>query len=114
MGPRVRARSRQGRCFELAGKGQQRDPSWILVHGTIYGWIAHAWLEKDGTAYDAVIDRFVPVPQYEREFDAIAERRYGPREAAEAMLSGPQGRHTWGPWHESAGNVQGLLVGREK
>lgn len=100
-GPRVRARDRTHRCYELAGKGQQRDPSWTLVHGTIRGWIGHAWLEKDGAVYDAVLDRFMSVEQYVEEFGAKVERRYSRKEAAHEILSAQ--RLTWGPWHATKG-----------
>jgi hypothetical protein len=57
------------------------------VHGVIEGFIAHAWLEKDGTVYDAVLDRFMPGAQYAEEFGAVAERRYSLLEAAHAMYA---------------------------
>lgn len=95
-GPRLpRIRKRAHRCYELAGRGQQRDPSWTLVHGTLESCIGHAWLEKEGTVYD----RFMPIAQYIEEYAALAERRYSAKEAAEAMLSAK--RATWGPWHKT-------------
>ncbi len=57
--PLLREHHRKGRCFELAGKGLLRDPTWTLVHGWVSAGIprlltAHAWLQKEGYVYDPV------------------------------------------------------------
>jgi hypothetical protein len=59
------------------------------------GWIAHAWLERDGMVYDAVVDRFMDAQEYTRTHGAVCERRYSLREAAENAAS----KGNWGPWH---------------
>lgn len=97
-GPRVRARNRKGRCFELAGKGQWRDPSWTLVHGSIFGWIAHAWLVKDGMVYDAVGDQFMSERDYQEQYQSVIERSYQWKEAAMFLADSPH----WGPWHKTS------------
>lgn len=91
--PRVRARIRDKRCYELAARGQMRAPAWTLVHGRVtFGIgdevsaeIPHAWLEHNGTVYDAVQDRFFSIEEYERQHNARAKYRYTPEEAASLM-----------------------------
>ncbi len=109
--PRVPARKRTGRCFELSGRGQMHDPSWTLIHGHVafqpgFGevLIAHAWLEKRGTVYDATLDRAFTAEQYASEYFAIADKRYSYAQAAKQAL---RTRH-WGPWHK----CQEILVAR--
>jgi hypothetical protein len=104
-GPRIRARTRARRCYELAARGLLQDPSWRLVHGTNLGMAGHAWLTKDGIVYDAVRDQYMAADVYAQKRGAVAERHYGPNEAAEQVcLAGH-----WGPWHETAGAVQGVI-----
>jgi hypothetical protein len=91
---RVRARVRQGRCYELAGKGQQRDPSWTLVHGTWYGGLGHAWLERDGIVYGVVLDREMPTVEYTNLVSSTGHFRYTVIEAAQHMSS----LGHYGPW----------------
>lgn len=119
--PRIAVRkARAGRCFELAFKGQDRAPEWLLVHGLVRSLayasslqvIAHAWLELDDKVYDPVQDRFFARAEYYAILRAVAERRYTPMEAARAALSGP-GCGTYGPWHDTAGAL-GLGPAAEK
>lgn len=104
-GPRLpRIRKRTDRSYELAAKGQQRDPSWTLVHGTLKRGIEHAWLEKDGSVYDPVADFFMASDQYVAALQAVAERRYSALEATEEMSS--RKVKTWGPWHTTKGALR--------
>lgn len=84
--PRIRARSRRGRCFELAGRGQLSNPAWKLVHGlsTVGGpvLVPHAWLELDGIVYDPVLDKAMPIDQYKTQCGALIGRRYTAKQAA--------------------------------
>lgn len=108
---RIRVRSsRSGRCFELCGRGIMNDRTWMLVHGTIHGWIAHAWLERDGVCYDAVLDSEQPQGAYYAAREAVAEARYSQREAAEKAANS----NHWGPWHNSAGTVQSGPIRRRE
>jgi hypothetical protein len=102
--PRIRARTRAHRCFELSGRGALNDPSWTLVHGSIYGPnnIAHAWLTKDGVVYDTVIDRYMTEIEYAEKFNAVSERSYELKEATPLLLK--QGH--WGPWHDTLSIVR--------
>lgn len=103
--PRVRARNRQGRCFELSLKGQLLDPSWTLVHGSIFGWIGHAWLIKDGTVYDPVLDQYLTQIENGQMREAVVERTYQLKEAAGLCASAGH----YGPWHATSATVQGRL-----
>jgi hypothetical protein len=106
-GPKVRARSRRGRCYELAFKGQIRDTSWILVHGTVrgrlrngtIGRIGHAWLVKGQEVYDPVLDASTTAEEYANKYAAVEERRYTAEEMAKLVLS----TNSRGPWHETNG-----------
>jgi len=96
----LKVRRRLGRCFELAGRGQQMvDPTWTLVHGRIAAvpglLVAHAWLEKRGVVYDPVLDRLMPARQYARDQSAVIERRYSFWQAVKASHASGH----WGPWH---------------
>lgn len=94
--PRICVADRERRCYELAGKGLFKDPSWTLVHGVAHRWnLGHAWLQKGAWIYDPVADRCLPASEYEATYEARAERRYSAKEAAELAV---RTRH-WGPWH---------------
>lgn len=70
--PRQRARSRAGRCYDLAFKMMMRPDladGWTLIHGSVrvgvpegkYVLLArggHAWLERGCLIYDPVLDIF--------------------------------------------------------
>ncbi len=71
---------------------------WALVHGLVdgapnSGRIAHAWVERDGIVYDPVLDRAMPLPDYQAQFAAVAVARYDKSSAcrmvAEHGHSGP-------------------------
>jgi len=85
--------------------GQMQDPTLTLVHGVIREWIGHAWLVKCDEVYDAVLDKFMPVEQYIAQERAVPERTYSAIEAAKIISRAS----CWGPWHETKGNVNGLL-----
>ena len=96
-------RKRQGRCYELAYKVLMDEPDvpgLLLVHGTVVEVrtrISHAWLMlPDGRAYDPVLKRYFSAREYVGRFEAIADRSYTPKEAAEAAL---HHKH-FGPWVE--------------
>jgi hypothetical protein len=95
---------RQGRCFELAWKHQNRDErfffGWTLVHGTVVSRIgdgnriAHAWLQLDDTIYDPVFDRTFDRDSYTAEYQAEPITQYTPEEAIRAALAHAH----FGPW----------------
>lgn len=104
--PRLNVRRRMGRCFELAGRGQQAvDPTWSLVHGYIAVFpdkprrnclmMAHAWLQKGHTVYDPVVDSVFSSKEYTDRFGAKPQRRYSAALAARFIHAF---KH-WGPWH---------------
>jgi hypothetical protein len=86
--------SREGRCYELAGRGVVEYRDWLLVHGTAYG-TGHAWLERESWIYDAVIDQLMTSAQYKSFARAAGARTYTAKETAELAASS---RH-WGPWY---------------
>lgn len=93
--PRIRARSaRTHRCYELAGRGQQRAPDWTLVHGLVHWGIPHAWLMRSGQVYDPVADKFFASWDYERLYVAEILRSFSHREASLMVLK----YGVWGPW----------------
>jgi len=101
VSPRLRRiRKRSGRCFELAAKGQQQDPTWTLFH-----WVIRAWLVRGDEVYDAVLDKFMSVDQYTGQERAVPERTYSLKEAARMICDAGY----WGPWHETHGNVNGMV-----
>ncbi len=96
--PRVRAKHRLGRCYELAGKGifyGGGDRGWVLVHGI--AWCGgHAWLQNGDWVYDAVKDKCFTAPQYVAEFQATPIRVYT---RDEVFARSCEYGH-WGPWHD--------------
>jgi hypothetical protein len=95
-----RIRKRDGRCYELSYAGQLQAPSWILVHGYVahaHGVeCGHAWLERDGLVYDAVLDELMPASVYKADVCATELKRYTFVKAASEML---RTGHS-GPWHD--------------
>jgi len=103
-----RFRRRGKRCYELsfrtlfdladAGKAD----GVTLVHGTVLSPvsgvpIAHAWLESEDEAYDAVTHKTMPITQYVAEHGAVAERRYSFEEVRKMVTT-----EHYGPWHGPA------------
>jgi hypothetical protein len=102
----IRARSREGRCYELSYKihwrAEEIGRDLLMVHGTDRGRngrIDHAWLldEEGGMVYDSTFDRWYPVDFYLSYFPIIEERRYTRKEAVMAMLDTG---HSC-PWHRA-------------
>lgn len=92
-----RPRRRHGRCYELAYRFQSDDPAWLLVHGTVRingSHSGHAWLERDGSVYDVVLDITARRAEYVTRFAAVTLAAYSRKEAAEHALAT---RH-FGPW----------------
>ena len=90
-------RKRDGRCYELAYKGQAKASEWILVHGYVngeFGRIGHAWLECENQIYDAVKDEEYSVEIYTKKFNAVAVLRYDRKSAA---INAVESGHS-GPW----------------
>jgi hypothetical protein len=56
--------------------------------------IGHAWLEKDGVVYCAVLDCLQPAVDFYRKYDATPVQRY---EAVAAARAASEAGH-WGPW----------------
>ena len=73
---RIRPRARVHRCFELSARIQLDDPTWTLIHGTIGGWIEHAWLRRGDVVYDAVCNESYTVEDYAKKFSAEELGRY--------------------------------------
>jgi hypothetical protein len=95
-----RVRKRIGRCYELSYAGLLQAPSWILVHGYVAHAreveCGHAWLERDGLVYDAVLDELMPASVYRAHVCATELKRYTSVEAAREML---RTGHS-GAWHD--------------
>jgi hypothetical protein len=98
---RLRPRTREGRCYELAWKyliQDERFANWILVHGQGRGpdgqRIGHAWLEFEGQSYDATLDQFFDTTVYQMKFATGIGRKFTAREAA---IIASQAGH-FGPW----------------
>jgi hypothetical protein len=87
-----------------------QDPTWTLVHGVIREWIGHAWLVRGDEVYDAVLDKFMSVEQYTDQERAVPERTYSAKEAARMICDAKY----WGPWHETHGNVNGMVRQRSR
>ena len=99
---RVNTRARWRRCYELSIKGQRKDPSWLLCHGTLlarrHAWsepehIAHAWLQRGDQVYDSFYDRVFTLAEY----PGFVERAFSPQEVA--ALTATSGH--FGPWSEA-------------
>ncbi len=105
--PRVRARKRVTRCYELAGRGLLSaggNSPWDLVHGTIQGkegLLGHAWLERDGIVYDPVADFLFAARDYRRIRRARTIRRYSAIEAIKTMAESK----LYGPWIRKPGMI---------
>lgn len=93
----------KGRCFELAAKHLQKDPTWTLVHGyaqLVEGLpllMAHAWLEKGDTVYDPTRkeeEAFMPARRYRARYRASARCRYRAKDLTKLLLT----HKHWGPW----------------
>lgn len=91
-----------GRCFELSLEYQAKNPEYILVHGIItnlfppYQSIYHAWCEKDGMIYDAVMENEYPEIVYNALFKAKAVHKYNIDSAILKTLI----NKTYGFWDE--------------
>ena len=101
---RVTVRTRQTRCYELAGRGMLDAPDdclWILVHGRVntmngQSRIGHAWHEhpESGLVYDPVFNTTTPKAEYYEGLRAEVVAVFTRAQALEQMvLTGH-----WGPW----------------
>lgn len=105
-------RKRLGRCYELCGMAALERPDWTLVHGFVdigkAVGMGHAWLERDGWAYDAVLAEVMRVELYSDRFNAKAQQRVigGSPVAAKVLCYGH-----WGPWNEANPPRKGLESG---
>lgn len=102
LAPKVRARSRAHRCYELVGQAlvdlhqSTSAVQWEIVHGTYRGGLGHAWLEHaDGWAFDAVKLEMLPTRDYYAKYEAAPERRYDVKALAEMI----ERFGIWGPFH---------------
>ena len=90
-------RKRTGRCYELSFATILDNPDWLLVHGSVngrYERIGHAWLEKDGMIYDAVLNERMPKDVYFEKYDVENCLTCANLEAAKLVLSTGH----YGPW----------------
>jgi hypothetical protein len=109
-------KERQGRCFEFAllsivAMWELGMHDAVLVHGVITGYrrdriesghelrLAHAWVERGDMVYEPTADVVLPLADYYRDIDAVAERRYSAEDAILCRLM----FSTVGPWHKTAG-----------
>lgn len=99
---RVRAKKRTGRCYELSGKGLLQAEDWTLVHGEVNAGsklgnirMDHAWLEKEGQVYDAVLDGLFEQDDYYRQCEVTEAKCY---RSKEVILNISHFGH-WGPWN---------------
>lgn len=96
-------RKREGRCYELSFRTQQKYPECFLVHGVLTkGEISknplpHAWLEYEGIVYDVVLNKTFQKENYYLVFGAQPTLSYSATDAAFNLLSH---KHS-GPWQET-------------
>jgi hypothetical protein len=96
-------RTRVTRCYELSYQylfDSDIAAQWLLVHGEAEGRngrIDHAWLERDGTVYDATTDRLYSFAEYETLFRAAVRVRYTVKEAARRVVESGH----YGPWSDT-------------
>jgi hypothetical protein len=75
-------RKRYKRCFELTAHAMMNEPEeetnkWRLVHGTIRGWIRHAWIDlRDGRIYESRDHRYYTRKEFNELFSARPVRTY--------------------------------------
>ena len=99
--PRVPARKRKGRCYELALRGALLDgaSNWRVVHGEVLmadgeTRMGHAWLQAEERVYDPVLDRCFSWSAYSARYKAVAFGSWAPQEmAAQVDIEG-----NYGPW----------------
>jgi len=93
---------REGRCYELAGRFQQENPEWVLVHadtlpptgpyaGTTFD---HAFVERDGVVFDPVFAELFPAQEFYTVYGVTNTRKFDARTAAGLLLK----ENHWGPW----------------
>ena len=110
--PRIKGlRKRVGRCYELCGRAALTRPDWSLVHGFVVmrdRCMGHAWLERDGWVYDAVLDQVMRSEQYASDFKADERARCpgGQSVSGKVLVYGH-----WGPWNEENPPRKGLPRG---
>jgi hypothetical protein len=101
---KVRARNRQKRCYELAGRGicEQDKAKWLLLcHGLVSRDgdfpYSHAWILDPEThcVYDPVLDRCFSEDEYREKMSARIERTYTYHQVCEITCATGH----WGPWH---------------
>jgi hypothetical protein len=97
---RSRRRKTAGRCYELAWVylDEHEDvPGLELVHGTVLGYIGHAWVEgPTDWVFDGVQQRFYNRDDYYRACGAKPIARFDLKGAIRATI---RTRH-FGPWHD--------------
>jgi hypothetical protein len=95
----IRARRREGRCYELSARIILARADVVLVHGRARGPdgspIDHAWIEGDGFVHDATKDKNMAPEMFYRMLCAVPLVRYTPKQAADMILLYGH----FGPWH---------------
>lgn len=95
---RPRLKTRDGRCYELSGELALYHHDWTLVQGEVNmrdgSRMGHAWVERDGWAYDSVLDKCMPTPEFRARFAAVEHGRWQASGLAAAMIA----HGHWGPW----------------
>jgi hypothetical protein len=97
---RPRLRQRAGRCYELAGHAALMRQDWAVVQGFVSMHdgrrMGHAWNERAGWVYDAVLDRTMPKADFEARFAVSESTRWQGQAVAAALLK----HGHWGPWND--------------
>jgi len=99
--PRIRARVRWKRCYELTCRGlliDDCDERWRVVHGEITDvngmTFPHAWLAAGELIYDAVLDEAFLRDEFTMVYSPIEYASFDRRQAAHAASK----FGTYGPW----------------
>jgi hypothetical protein len=102
---RLNPKNREGRCYELAWRYLIEDErychGWKLVQGEVQRRtdrfrFGHAWLisDDDTRVYDPCLDQQLAASDYISIFNASANLKCTPRQAAELILT----HGHFGPW----------------
>lgn len=89
--------SKEGYCYQIAGSAliQSGLDDAILVHATVNGYIAHAWLEYEGYAFDFSRREVIEGAEDYRSLRSAQNiSTYTLHQAASQMVN--EGH--WGPW----------------
>lgn len=104
--PFVRARNRNGRCYELSYKVVTTYPDWLLVHGFVRmvpgsdeKIMPHAWTEKDDEVHDPVLNQSMEKRVFYDLYVVLDDEllRFSSRDAMIRLAK----ERKYGPWDEN-------------